>query len=119
MIHKKSGLIRAVKCLKRFPGMDRKKIAQEVIILKRLSHPNITKHFSLNQSDDFLYITQEYSNGGSLLESILQKETFGETFAAEIIKKVLKGISYLHSVGVVHGGLCPEKILFMTRNKRF
>jgi len=53
-----------------------------------------------------------------LIEKILKKENFGETQAAEIMKQILSGIAYLHSVGIIHGCISPEKILFLGRNNR-
>jgi serine/threonine protein kinase len=43
--------------------------------------------------------------GGELLDRVLKKGKYGELKAAQIMKQLLEGVAYLHSIGVVHRDL--------------
>ncbi len=47
-------------------------------------------------------------SGGELFEHILKRGNFNERDASAIVKQVLKGIGYLHEIGVAHRDLKPE-----------
>lgn len=50
--------------------------------------------------------------GGELFQLIVDKGSFFEHEAAEIMKYMLRGLAYLHGQNVVHRDLKPENILF-------
>lgn len=56
----------------------------------------------------------EYFNGGLLLDEIVQKGTFSEKEASQIIQQIVYAVAYCHSKGVVHGDLKPENIMIDT-----
>lgn len=54
------------------------------------------------------YIVMELLKGGELLQRIRQQQHFTEAEASRIWKKLLSGVSYIHSKGIVHRDLKPE-----------
>ena len=72
MIHKITGMLRAVKIITKLSTnkyeMDR--MANEVTILQKLDHPNIIKIFEFYEDDRFFYIVTELCTGGELFEKL-------------------------------------------------
>ena len=50
--------------------------------------------------------------GGELFDRIVEKGSYTEKDAADLIKQVLSAVAYMHSEGVVHRDLKPENLLY-------
>ncbi|EGR29659.1 protein kinase domain protein [Ichthyophthirius multifiliis] len=116
---KSSGLLRAMKCIKKSNIIkeEEEKMFAEVSVLKELNHPNIISLYELFQDDGNYYLITEYCGGGELFERIKQMESFSEREAADYMKQILSAIVYCHSKGVVHRDLKPENLLFDSKNQ--
>mmetsp|Transcript_1392 Transcript_1392/g.2319 ORF Transcript_1392/g.2319 Transcript_1392/m.2319 type:complete len:404 (+) Transcript_1392:113-1324(+) len=86
-------------------------LEREVDIVRDLDHPNIVKTYDVFATKDFIYIVLEYMPGGMLYDVIALYGQFTEKDAAEVMKEMLQGISYLHRRGIVHRDIKPENIL--------
>ena len=51
--------------------------------------------------------------GGELFDRIVEKGSYSERDASDLIRQVLEAVSYLHSLGIVHRDLKPENLLYM------
>ena len=56
------------------------------------------------------YIVLQLLRGGELLQRIRKKKHFTETEAAQIMKKLVSAVNFMHNQGVVHRDLKPEVI---------
>jgi len=54
--------------------------------------------------------------GGELFDQIIAKGSYSEKDAANIIRQILKAISYMHSNGIAHRDLKPENLLVTGTN---
>jgi len=63
-------------------------------------------------SDDNLFVVMELLTGGELLDQIVKEDHFTEYHAKETVRKILVGLSYLHSKGIAHRDLKPENLVF-------
>ena len=50
--------------------------------------------------------------GGELFDRIVEKGSYTEKDAADLIRQVLSAVAYMHSMGVVHRDLKPENLLY-------
>ena len=53
----------------------------------------------------------ELVNGGELFFRIVERGSYSERDAANIVRQIINGVKYLHSLGIAHRDLKPEVIL--------
>ena len=99
----------AVKQMRRGASVS-ESIQRETMIHSRLRHPNIVTFMgiSLIKKKDVLLVT-EFVAGSSLQDIIDEEKEVEETHG--LVVDILKGVAYLHEVGVVHGDIKPANIL--------
>lgn len=87
----------------------------EVIITRKLTHPNIVRTFEFGQMEKGGYfMTMEYVRGVTLDQIIQQNALQERPSFAEVVRillEICKGMAYAHSLGVVHRDLKPANIL--------
>lgn len=123
-IHKSTGVVRAVKQIKRqmfeqVPGgkfIDEeehlKSYLNDFEVLKTLKHPNIIQVQEYFISDTFVSIVSEYCSGGELFDRIISNGKFSEEEAANLISQVLSAVNYCHQKMLVHCDIKPENIVY-------
>jgi calcium-dependent protein kinase len=90
---------------------ERRKLLEEIELLKELDHPNIGQVIEMYEDPKKIYFVNEMMQGGSLLERLTQ-EFMSESTAANIIHQILSAVTYLHSKGYVHGDIKPLNLHF-------
>ena len=95
-------------------------IKSEIDILKKVKHYNICKLFSVLETEERIYLIQEFIEGNDLLSFIRQKEKF-EIKLKKIhnyFRQIISSIEYLHnSLGIAHRDLKPENILINEKDE--
>lgn len=90
-------------------------IANEIRILKSLSHPNIIKIIEdfkiFTEEEGFVVIILEYCENGSLLDYLIEHQNMGESAKKKIVRELLQGMKYLHELGISHGDFKVENIV--------
>jgi len=113
VIHKVTGLVRAVKIIKQ-TALDFKNYTQikgEIEALLALDHPHIMKLYEIFEQDNCLYIISEILEGGDLLDKINNTPRFTEEKAALIMSQLLSAVAYCHKHKIVHRDIKPENIV--------
>jgi response regulator RpfG family c-di-GMP phosphodiesterase/tRNA A-37 threonylcarbamoyl transferase component Bud32 len=77
----------------------------------RLTHPRITAIYDYGEDTDIAYIVMELVNGQSLFHHMQNQARFGLKEVGEMIRQLLDGLGYAHSLGVVHRDIKPSNIL--------
>jgi len=87
-------------------------LENEIRVLKRLKHPNIVALLEVFEDKTKVYLVMELVTGGELFDRIVEKGSYSEKDAADLIKQVLSAVAYMHEEGVVHRDLKPENLLY-------
>eukprot|EP01130_Rhizamoeba_saxonica_P012258 TRINITY_DN5147_c0_g1_i1.p1 TRINITY_DN5147_c0_g1~~TRINITY_DN5147_c0_g1_i1.p1 ORF type:complete len:369 (-),score=58.16 TRINITY_DN5147_c0_g1_i1:20-1126(-) len=86
----------------------------ELNILKLLKHPNVVKYsnnFRIESKNKY-YLVIEYMSGGNL-ENMLKSAdgTLPIKQCRSIFKRLVLGLKYIHSMGIVHRDINPKNIM--------
>ncbi|CAK75708.1 unnamed protein product (macronuclear) [Paramecium tetraurelia] len=116
--HKTTGLVRAIKQLKKSSLIkeDEQRMFSEMNILKNLDHPHIVKLFELYQDENNYYLVTEYLSGGELFDRIKKMSSFSENIAADYIRQILLATMHCHQQNIVHRDLKPENVIFINED---
>ena len=83
----------------------------------KLDHPNLNKLFEVFEWKNQYVLIMELCEGGDLFKKIQRQQTFPESKVADIMKQILSGVVYLHSMNIVHRDLKPENMLYDNEGK--
>jgi len=86
----------------------------EVIITRKLTHPNIVRTFDFGElSDGRLFMTMEFVDGCTLDKLIPHRIEEGRNLelALYVLERVASAIGYAHSQGIIHRDLKTANIL--------
>lgn len=112
-LNKATGGEFAVKVInKKDLGKDyEKNLKMEVDILKKVNHTNIIALKELFDTPDKLYLVMELVTGGELFDKIVEKGSYTESEASQLVRKIVSAVEYLHGIDIVHRDLKPENLL--------
>ena len=94
----------------------KKYIDNEISILKEINHPNIVNLIEIKNTEDKLFIVQEYCNGGGL-DKFLEKyhaenkKGLPEEMVQYIMRQILSAMEYLSSKEIMHRQIKLDNIL--------
>ncbi|OMJ94961.1 hypothetical protein SteCoe_1824 [Stentor coeruleus] len=89
----------------------RRKIFQEVFIMKKLSHRNIIRLLEVFESNKNVMIVLEYAGGGDLLQIIKTRGRLTEDECRGIFYQVIEAVKSCHSMGIIHRDIKLDNIL--------
>jgi calcium/calmodulin-dependent protein kinase I len=117
-VNKKTGEKFAVKIIdkKHIEGQEAM-IKSEVNVIKQLSHPNIICLKEFYESERDIYLVTDLARGGELFDHIIEKGSFTEKDAANLVRQILEAVNYMHKKNIVHRDLKPENLLFKDKSE--
>jgi len=120
-INKNTGDVVAIKIIEKttLSPEELETLTEEVDILEKIDHMHIVKLFDIYETKDHLYMVMELLRGGELFDNIVQKGTYSEKEAAEVMRQILDAINYLHNRGIVHRDLKPENLIYQEDPERY
>lgn len=113
-IHKLTGKYVAIKTIDKCYMKDeisRKKVFQEVYILKKIRHANVIRLLEVFEGPKHMLIVMEYAGGGDLLKYIKTKGPLKEPEARTLFRQIIYGIGHIHSRHILHRDIKLDNIL--------
>ena len=86
VVHKASGIPRAVKVLYKKDLTGKKQLLVETESLKKLDHPNIIRLYECYESKSKLFLVQELLKGEELYQRLESLQMFDENYARQLFR---------------------------------
>lgn len=96
--------------IKLFMGGNTKRVLQELVVARKVNHPNVCRMYDFGEVPGALYLSMELVKGGTLADRFALR-TGPMPEAAKILAQILDGLEAAHQAGVVHRDLKPQNIL--------
>ncbi len=91
----------------------RDRFRREAATAARLEHPNIVKVFDVSTyGADFFYV-MEFLEGHSLKRELEERKTFSPQEFLPLLRQLAEGLSFAHSMNVVHRDVKPDNIFIL------
>ncbi|XP_043277405.1 calcium/calmodulin-dependent protein kinase type IV-like [Venturia canescens] len=85
--------------------------------LLKLRHDNIVSVKEVYEDDLRIFVIEDLAAGGELLERLASRGGYSERDAANAVRDAAAALEYVHSMGLCHGNLRPEKLLYANENE--
>lgn len=116
-IHLEQQRLSAIKLIAVPPHLTRdealQRIHKEVRFLSRLQHPGLVQMLGGGVSQDQIYLEMEFIEGEALSTILARRGRLDWDVAVQYAIEIAEVLGYLHSKGLTHGKLTPEKILIV------
>mmetsp|Transcript_45862 Transcript_45862/g.115496 ORF Transcript_45862/g.115496 Transcript_45862/m.115496 type:complete len:300 (+) Transcript_45862:431-1330(+) len=88
---------------------------REANILKRVTHRNVVEFYGAYQWQGETWLAMEFMQAGSLGQLLkLNKGPLAVPILAYMARELIRGLGFLHSVGIVHRDIKPENIVMQS-----
>lgn len=84
--------------------------------MKSIEHHNILKYYNYYETRNHLWLIFEFCPGGDLLKMLNEDKKFPEPCVKHFSFEIMKGLSFLHSNGIIYGDLKPSTLLINEYN---
>ena len=90
---------------------SKKKVMQEVYILKKIRHPNVIWLYETFETKKHILFVLEMCSGGDLLNYVWKRRWLKEDAAKYMFKQLIDGLQSIHSKNIVHWDIKLDNIL--------
>lgn len=89
-------------------GKNHDAITKEVDLLKSVNHKNTVRYYGSCVHSDEVWVLMDFCGGGSVRD-LLDVSVVPEKAAIWILGSLIEGISYLHSIHIIHRDIKSAK----------
>jgi eukaryotic-like serine/threonine-protein kinase len=90
------------------------RFAHEVNVAERADHDNVVQSFESFEHGGERFLAMEFLHGETLhdvLRAIHPERRMPAAVALEMIQRLARGLDHLHSLGALHGDVCPANVI--------
>lgn len=87
------------------------KLSEEIELMHNLRHNHIVRYKGSHRADKHFYIFMEYVSGGSIASILKRYGAFDEDLIGQYTRQIVKGVVYLHEMGIVHRDIKGANVL--------
>ena len=87
------------------------RLRREVVLARRVTHPNVCRIFEFFESPDCAFLTMEFIDGETISQRIRRTGPVSPVEALSILRDVAEGLEAIHSSGIVHRDVKPGNVL--------
>ena len=88
-----------------------RRLENAVRVMANTNHPHWVQVYDLDRENTDIAVVMEYVDGTSIASLIRQAQPLEPQACAAALAGALDGVTYLHSLGLVHGDLTPHNVL--------
>lgn len=113
-VHKLTGMVFALKCIKKSVVREEgivEQLTKEIKIQSFLNQPNIAKLYSVFDDSENVYLLQELCCEGNMYHFLQKKGSLSEKEAKFYLLSICEAIAEMHSFNIMHRDLKPENIV--------
>ncbi len=96
-----------------------RRMQQEALLARRLSHPNIVTLRTIEQSEGDVFLVMDFVPGETLQDVLGERETLTEEEVVEFFTPLALALDYAHSEKVIHRDIKPSNILVREDGRPF
>lgn len=114
--HRVHGVEVAVKeiVMEKLSNKLQESLLSEIVILKRIKHPNIIAMHDIIEASRRIYLILEYCRGGDLSMYIQRHGRVSEAVAKHFMQQLANGLQVLRDHNLIHRDLKPQNLLLST-----
>lgn len=104
----------AVKCFDKSKLQNenaKKKIFQEIEMLKKMDHPNVIKLLEVFENKKFIFFIMEYAAESDILKLLKKRGPLDEKIACYLVFQIIQGLKHCHSQGILHRDIKLDNVL--------
>lgn len=106
-------IVKTVSCARgRLPTAERQALAAEYHLLTTLQHPCVVSPLMFLETAYDAWLVMDCEALRTVQGHVERHGPFAEVLAKSLFSQLLKGLSYIHGHGLVHGGVRPSSLLY-------
>ena len=111
---KRSDAQKIVKLMKKSNDLSSLTLTElNVSKLLALDHPNIGNIYDVLEDEHYVYLVQDYYEGGDLFNFLIKNKIINEKLLKIIVRQILSALKYLHENNICHRDLKPQNIFIL------
>lgn len=90
-------------------------LQNEIQVMRMLNNKNVIKLEEVFETKNSYYMVLEMLSGGNLLD-LIQNKNLNNYHVVNILRGLISGVQYIHSLNIMHRDIKPENIMFRSGN---
>ncbi|CAD8141378.1 unnamed protein product [Paramecium octaurelia] len=95
---------------------ESKKFLKELKIIRQLEHPNLLHFYEVFESNNHIYLLEDYLKGQQLSQFYQNSEPLKEEQVLIVMKPLFQAVQYLHDLNIYHKQICTSNIMLKSRH---